>query len=262
MVLTCGLFRLIALAAGIIAWLVISREVVPRLGTRIKQNRVAIWTGALVFLAFWLPYNNGLRPEPVVALGVLLTWCSVERAIATRRLLPAAVAVLIAAFTVTCGPSGIICIAALLAGLRPIVQIWVERGKKVGYAALLLPVIAAGTAAAIPAFADQTLAAMREMSRVHVVAGPNVPWFEEYLRYQYLLNITPDHLDRYDGFAGYAASKARLFAMQSPRREAMYSPASCDLTSTIAQPPRPSVASASSITGSVAAVCTSARLCG
>lgn len=30
-----------------------------------------------------------------------------------------------------------------------------------------------------------------------------------------LLNITPDHLDRYDGFEGYAASKARLFEMQS-----------------------------------------------
>jgi UDP-N-acetylmuramoylalanine--D-glutamate ligase len=30
-----------------------------------------------------------------------------------------------------------------------------------------------------------------------------------------LLNITPDHLDRYDGFEGYAASKARLFAMQA-----------------------------------------------
>lgn len=30
-----------------------------------------------------------------------------------------------------------------------------------------------------------------------------------------LLNITPDHLDRYDGFEGYTASKARLFAMQS-----------------------------------------------
>ena len=29
-----------------------------------------------------------------------------------------------------------------------------------------------------------------------------------------LTNITPDHLDRYDGFADYAASKARLFAMQ------------------------------------------------
>ncbi len=30
-----------------------------------------------------------------------------------------------------------------------------------------------------------------------------------------LLNITPDHLDRYNGFDGYVASKARLFAMQS-----------------------------------------------
>jgi UDP-N-acetylmuramoylalanine--D-glutamate ligase len=31
-----------------------------------------------------------------------------------------------------------------------------------------------------------------------------------------LLNITPDHLDRYADFEGYAASKARLFEMQSP----------------------------------------------
>ncbi|HEX9932161.1 MAG TPA: UDP-N-acetylmuramoyl-L-alanine--D-glutamate ligase [Allosphingosinicella sp.] len=30
-----------------------------------------------------------------------------------------------------------------------------------------------------------------------------------------LLNISPDHLDRYDGVDDYAASKARLFAMQS-----------------------------------------------
>ncbi len=36
-----------------------------------------------------------------------------------------------------------------------------------------------------------------------------------------LLNITPDHLDRYDSFEAYAASKARLFTMQSPRRLAV-----------------------------------------
>ena len=36
-----------------------------------------------------------------------------------------------------------------------------------------------------------------------------------------LLNITPDHLDRYDGFDAYAASKARLFAMQSKGRAAI-----------------------------------------
>jgi UDP-N-acetylmuramoylalanine--D-glutamate ligase len=33
-----------------------------------------------------------------------------------------------------------------------------------------------------------------------------------------LLNITPDHLDRYDGFEGYVASKARLFGMQGVGR--------------------------------------------
>lgn len=36
-----------------------------------------------------------------------------------------------------------------------------------------------------------------------------------------LLNITPDHLDRYDGFEGYAASKARLFGMQSAGHDAV-----------------------------------------
>jgi len=36
-----------------------------------------------------------------------------------------------------------------------------------------------------------------------------------------LLNITPDHLDRYDGFEAYAASKARLFAMQAPDHAAI-----------------------------------------
>jgi UDP-N-acetylmuramoylalanine--D-glutamate ligase len=36
-----------------------------------------------------------------------------------------------------------------------------------------------------------------------------------------LLNLTPDHLDRYDGFEGYVASKARLFGMQAPGRLAV-----------------------------------------
>ena len=34
-------------------------------------------------------------------------------------------------------------------------------------------------------------------------------------------NLTPDHLDRYDGMAGYAASKARIFAMQRPGGQAV-----------------------------------------
>jgi UDP-N-acetylmuramoylalanine--D-glutamate ligase len=36
-----------------------------------------------------------------------------------------------------------------------------------------------------------------------------------------LLNVTPDHLDRYESFEAYAAAKARLFEMQSPAGKAV-----------------------------------------
>ena len=37
-----------------------------------------------------------------------------------------------------------------------------------------------------------------------------------------LLNVSPDHLDRYAGYAEYAASKARLFAMQRADQHAVF----------------------------------------
>ena len=37
-----------------------------------------------------------------------------------------------------------------------------------------------------------------------------------------LINVTPDHLDRYDSFEAYAASKARLFAMQRSDQHAVF----------------------------------------
>ncbi len=184
--------RLPALLAGIVTWMVLSREVVPRLGVAARTSRIALWTGALAFLAVWLPYNNGLRPEPIVAAGVLLTWCSIERAIATRRLLPAAVAILVAAATLSVGPSGIICFAALLAGARPLLRILVARAKAVGYAALLLPLVASGSAILVALFADQTLAIVPTMQDAHAAGLPNEKWFTEYLRYQWLLNYTAD----------------------------------------------------------------------
>ncbi|MFD4369891.1 arabinosyltransferase domain-containing protein [Rhodococcus sp. NPDC058521] len=196
--------RLPALICGIVAWLVISREVLPRLGAAAKSSKVALWTGGLVFLAFWLPYNNGLRPEPAVAVGVLLTWCSVERAIATRRLLPAAVAILVGAATLTAGPSGLICFAALVAGLRPLTKVVVERARTVGYWPLLLPLVASGTLVLVAVFADQGLATVFQMQHAHEIAGPNQHWYEEYLRYQWLFNASVD---------GSLARRFGVFAM-------------------------------------------------
>ncbi len=194
--------RLPALLAAILCWMVISREVLPRLGhgarrTRsqnwLRNNSIAVWTAGLVFLAFWLPYNNGLRPEPVIAFGALLTWCSIERAIATGRLLPAAIAVLIAAFSLAAGPTGLICVAALLAGARPVLALIVKRAHGwVSLIAMLAPGFAAGVLVLVVVFADQTLATVRESTRVRDSVGPSVEWFDERVRYDALLTISPD----------------------------------------------------------------------
>ncbi|GAB4582350.1 arabinosyltransferase domain-containing protein [Nocardia sp. IFM 10818] len=184
--------RIPALLCGILCWLVISREVVPRLGRGVATSKVALWTGGLVFLAFWLPYDNGLRSEPIVALGALLTWVSIERAIATARLLPAAVAVLVAAFTLAAAPTGLMCVAALLAGIRPLVRIVVRRHKEFGTTALLAPIAAAGFLVLVVVFGDQTFAGIMEANRVRQATGPNLAWYEDYLRYYYLFVETVD----------------------------------------------------------------------
>ncbi|EUA68310.1 mycobacterial cell wall arabinan synthesis family protein [Mycobacterium xenopi 4042] len=107
---TAGVWmRLPATAAGIGCWLIISRYVLPRLGPGrggLAGNRVAVWTAGAVFLAAWLPFNNGLRPEPLIACGTVLTWALVEQAVATRRLVPAAAAIVVAMLTATLAPRG------------------------------------------------------------------------------------------------------------------------------------------------------------
>ena len=76
--------RLPATAAAIGTWLILSRCVLPRLGGRLAVNRVAVWTAGAVFLAAWLPFNNGLRPEPLIAFGVVAGWMLVEKTIGSR----------------------------------------------------------------------------------------------------------------------------------------------------------------------------------
>nr|WP_233608249.1 arabinosyltransferase domain-containing protein [Nocardia stercoris] len=209
--------RIPALACGVLTWLVISREVLPRLGRGAHRgtgdrsgNRtvgtVALWTGGLVFLAFWLPYDNGLRSESVVALGAILTWVSMERAIATSRLLPAAASVLLAALTLAAAPTGLMCVAILLAAIRPLVAIIVRRHREQarvagsGWAStlwgstlpLLAPIAAAGFLVLTIVYGSQTFAGIQEADKVRKLTGPNLAWYEDYLRYYYLFVNTVD----------------------------------------------------------------------
>ena len=145
-----------------------------------------------MFLATWLPLDNGLRPEPIIALGILLTWCSVERAVATSRLLPVAVACIIGALTLFSGPTGIASIGALLVAIGPLRTILHRRSKQFGALPLVAPILAAVTVTAILIFRDQTLAGESQATVLKRAVGPSLSWFDEHIRYERLFMASPD----------------------------------------------------------------------
>jgi arabinosyltransferase A len=194
---TAGVWmRVPATLAGIVCWLIISHWVLRRLGPGrggLAANRVAVFTAGAVFLAAWLPFNNGLRPEPLIALGVLGTWMLVERAIALRRLAPAAVAIIVAMLTATLAPQGLIAVAALLTGARAIARVIRRRRATDGLLAPLAVLGASLSLITVVVFRSQTLAAVAESARIKYKVGPTIAWYQDWLRYYFLtVESNPD----------------------------------------------------------------------
>jgi arabinosyltransferase A len=184
---TAGVWmRLPATAAAIATWLIISRCVLPRLGRRIALNRVAVLTAGAVYLAAWLPFNNGLRPEPIIAFGTIAAWVLVENAIGTRRGWPGAVAIVIAVFSVTTAPQGLIAVAPILVGARAIARNVAFRRPVDGLLAQIAPLAASLSLIFVVVFRDQTLATVAESARIKYVVGPTIAWYQEFLRYYFL----------------------------------------------------------------------------
>lgn len=194
---TAGVWmRLPATLAGIACWLVISHWVLRRLGPGrggLAANRVAVFTAGAVFVAAWLPFNNGLRPEPLIALGVLVTWILVERAIALQRLAPAAVAIFVAMLTATLAPQGLIAVAALLTGSRAIARTIRRRRATDGLLAPLAVLAASLSLITVVVFRSQTLATVAESARIKYKVGPTIAWYQDWLRYYFLtVESNPD----------------------------------------------------------------------
>jgi len=187
---TAGVWmRLPALVAAVGCWLILSHRVLPRLGSGrggLAGNRVAVATAGGVFLAAWLPFNNGLRPEPLIAFGVLAVWMLVERTIATRRLAPVAVAIIVAVFCVTLAPQGLVATAPLLVGARAVARLIGARRLPDGLPAQLAPLAAALSTFFVVVFRDQTLAGVAEAVRIKYVVGPTISWYQDFLRYYFL----------------------------------------------------------------------------
>ncbi|OBH49177.1 arabinosyltransferase domain-containing protein [Mycobacterium sp. E2479] len=194
---TAGVWmRLPATVAAIGCWLIISHWMLRRLGPGrggLAANRVAVFTAGAVFVAAWLPFNNGLRPEPLIALGVLVTWMLMERAIALRRLAPAAVAIIVALLSATLAPQGLIAVAALLTGARAVAQTIRRRRATDGLLAPLAVLAASLSLILVVVFRSQTLATVGEAARIKYKVGPTIAWYQDWLRYYFLtVESNPD----------------------------------------------------------------------
>ncbi|MGP5118407.1 arabinosyltransferase domain-containing protein, partial [Corynebacterium casei] len=190
---TSVFMRIPTLIAAILTWFILSREILPRFGPVINDRRVAHWTAAFMFLAFWLPYNNGIRPEPIVAFGVIFTWASFERSIATSRMLPAAIGTIAATLTLTAGPTGLLAVGVFLVSLPALFNIFSRRKESAGgWLPLIASFLAVGTSVLALVFSDQTLATVLESTRVRSAVGPSLNWYDEYVRYSTLFQGSVD----------------------------------------------------------------------
>jgi len=184
--------RLPALFAGIVTWFAIrsfTTAVVKATGGLARQ-----WTGYLLgvsFLAWWLPYCMGVRPETLVAMFASLALLLVAKAVETGRVSRAALAATLGGFGVAAHPTGFVVLAPLLVALP---TLWRRLRHDHGLAGALVrgaAVVAAGTPAAIAAFGDGTWHDfVAGQARFRAVETP-LDWTNEIQRYQFLLSDIP-----------------------------------------------------------------------
>jgi arabinosyltransferase C len=151
---------------------------------------------AFALLAWWLPYDMGVRSEPFVALGSTTVFALLLRGTAPRagRLLPLGVAALVTGLTVSLNPTGLIALVPVVVLAPRLARtLWrpEERGRPgerwlAGLGRLALLGCAASTALVVT-FADQTWAGAAKATELHRYFGPAMPWYRELARYDYLL---------------------------------------------------------------------------
>jgi hypothetical protein len=165
---------------------------------------------AAAFLAWWLPYDMGVRPEPVIAFFTVATLIAVAEGLERRRLALLGLGVGLASVGLMAAPTGFIALGPLIAGapaawrlIRDLSARWyVAAGRWV-------VVLAPGAVGSLLAFSD---GAYRDFVRSQEIFAPvqrAQTWYQELVRYQALL----DDGSHYGSYARRAAVIVCLFAL-------------------------------------------------
>ncbi len=146
---------------------------------------------AVAFLAWWLPYDVGTRPEPYTAVFAAAALAVVAEGIERERMDLLALAVGLGGVGLMTAPTGFICLAPLLAAsptawrvIRARSSHWWEIPPR------WLVVIAPGALGAVAGFADGTYGDFVRSQLIFAPIQRADTWYLEFNRYANLLNET------------------------------------------------------------------------
>jgi Mycobacterial cell wall arabinan synthesis protein/EmbC C-terminal domain len=190
--------RLLAVLLGLLAWAGLRVYTILALdGIEVREAKVP-WALLVAHLLWWLPYGLTLRPEPlIVLLSVVALVCGqlARRWGGARAVGAVGVGVGAAALAITCSPTGLVAIAPLVVDAsRAWAWFTVQWRTRRWPALAAVAVVAAAATIAVPAgLADASIGDVLEAQAVHSWYYPTVPWYDELVHYQTLLNpgVTP-----------------------------------------------------------------------
>lgn len=181
--------RMPSVLAGVLTWFAFSRGVLPGLLPRWARGKRVSALAAVAFLAWWMPFDLGARPEALVALGGTVSLaCALRAAYRPRCAQLLAPAALAAVLAVVASPAGITAFAPFAVLLRPLLRrlrdpespVW----SVVSVVALVGSVAGVGL---VLASAEQSWSGAVRATELHEAYAPKTTAFHELLRYEYLL---------------------------------------------------------------------------
>ncbi len=187
--------RIPALVLGIGTWF-LARAFVARTPLRGPGTPAGRWAPVLArvalaaaFLAWWLPYNMGTRPEPVIAFFAVATLVAVAEGLDQRRLALLGVAVGLATIGLMAAPTGFVTLAPLVAAVPAVWRLIRERSASWwAVVGRWFVVLAPGAVGSLLGFAD---GAYRDFVRSQEIFAPiqrALTWYQELHRYAGLLD--------------------------------------------------------------------------
>ena len=174
---------------GLISWFLLRAYVARALPAGPGRGRALALHGALalVFVAWWLPFDMGVRAEAVVATSVIASMLCLAVALERDRWALAGLAVVAASFGATAAPTGFVALAPLLACLPAVWRLLGEEGRWTCRLGAFVAIVSPGALVSLAAFADGSLRDFVRGQQIFLGLQEQESWYSEIVRWSFLL---------------------------------------------------------------------------